>query len=183
MERNKVILVDAHDQALGLMDKMEAHLKGELHRAFSVFIFNDAGELLMQQRALHKYHGAGLWTNTCCSHPQWGEKVLDSAHERLSFEMGLACELQFRFAFIYKAAVENDLMEHEYDHVFFGYSNAMPQPNPDEVVAYRWMSKSAILAEINDFPERFTYWFKAIICKIWMDKPITLTANSAKVAE
>ncbi len=174
MERNKVILVDQHDQALGLMDKLEAHIQGQLHRAFSVFVFNDAGELLIQQRALHKYHGGGLWTNTCCSHPQWGEKVLDSAGERLAFEMGLTCELQFRFGFVYKAAVENDLIEHEYDHVFFGYSNAKPEPNPDEVAAYRWLSKAEVLQEIQDSPAQFTFWFKAIVSQIWDKSPASL---------
>jgi len=122
MERNNVVLVDENDNAIGEMEKLTAHKQGQLHRAFSVFIFNDKGELLLQQRASHKYHGAGLWTNTCCSHPQSGEDVGSSAQERLNYEMGLKCDLKFVDSFIYNEQVENNLIEHELNYVFIGYS-------------------------------------------------------------
>lgn len=161
MDRNKVVLVDANDKALGTMEKLAAHQEGLLHRAFSVFIFNDRGELLLQQRAMHKYHGGGLWTNTCCSHPQWGEEVLSSAIERLQWEMGLTCALQFSHAFIYNAKVENNLIEHEYDHVFIGYTNEDPIINPAEAQDFKWVDPAAISADIRFHPNNYTFWFKA----------------------
>lgn len=163
MERNKVILVDDNDVALGEMEKLEAHKQGHLHRAFSVFIFNDKGKLLLQQRANHKYHGAGLWTNTCCSHPQWDEDVLLSAAERLAYEMGLKCDLEFSHSFIYKIEVENNLIENEYDYVCIGYSDEEPKINKDEVQDYKWMDLNDILADISQNPENYTYWFKVAL--------------------
>ena len=163
MERNKVVLVDENDYALGEMEKLEAHKQGQLHRAFSIFIFNDKGELLLQQRANHKYHGAGLWTNTCCSHPRWQEDVRSSARDRLAFEIGLTCDLVFSHSFVYKTAVENKLIEHEYDHVFIGYSNDEPQVNRDEVQDYKWMSLDGILEDIDQNPHSYTYWFKVAL--------------------
>lgn len=160
MERNKVILVDENDVALGEMGKLEAHKQGHLHRAFSVFIFNDKGELLLQQRANHKYHGAGLWTNTCCSHPQWNEDVRLSAAERLIVEMGMECDLSPSHSFIYKAKVENNLIENEYDYVYIGYSNEEPKINKDEVQDYKWMSLNEVLDDINQNPKKYTSWFK-----------------------
>src|SRR5690606_10801431 len=147
MERNKVILVDVDDNAIGEMEKLLAHQQGELHRAFSVFIFNAKGELLLQQRAKHKYHGGGLWTNTCCSHPQWGEDVDSSALERLNYEMGLKSNLELVYSFIYYTTVENNLTEHELDHVFVGYSDQNPLPNDDEVQDYKWMNPTEILSD------------------------------------
>ena len=117
MDRNKVVLVDEQDHALGEMDKMEAHEKGMLHRAFSIFIFNSERQMLIHQRAQHKYHGGGLWTNACCSHPQWGEEIKASASQRLAYEMGLKCDIDHLFSFMYHTPVENNLIEHEYDHV------------------------------------------------------------------
>lgn len=160
IDRNKVVLVDENDQPLGQMEKLEAHLIGALHRAFSVFIFNDKGSLLLQQRAADKYHGAHLWTNTCCSHPQWGENVLESARERLVYEMGMECELEFSHSFIYRAGVENGLIEHEYDHVFVGYSNEQPRINSEEVQDYQWMNPHQLTEQIALDSDRFTYWFK-----------------------
>jgi len=163
LDRSKVVLVDDKDQAIGVMDKLEAHEKGVLHRAFSVFIFNNKGELLIHQRAQHKYHGAGLWTNACCSHPQWEEDIKESAQERLAYEMGLACDLVYKFSFSYKIPVENNLIEHEYDHVFLGVSNQNPIINTDEVMAYQWIHPSKLQKDIQLNPTKFTFWFKKIL--------------------
>jgi len=160
IDRNKVVLVDQYDQPLGQMEKIAAHEVGALHRAFSVFIFNARGELLLQQRAANKYHGANLWTNTCCSHPQWGENVLESARERLMYEMGFDCELEFSHSFIYRADVENGLIEYEFDHVFVGYSDAQPRIHPEEVQAYQWWSFEQVTQQVEADPDRFTIWFK-----------------------
>lgn len=160
MQRDKVILVDENDLELGTIDKMEAHLKGMLHRAFSVFLFNSKKEMLIHQRAAAKYHGGGLWTNACCSHPQPGEATKAGAIERLYFEMGIKCELQKAFSFIYHAPVENDLIEHEYDHVYLGFTDEVPVPHPDEVQDYRWISTADLKQEIALQPEKFTFWFK-----------------------
>lgn len=160
MERNNVVLVDENDNEIAEMEKLTAHEQGYLHRAFSVFIFNDKGELLLQQRANHKYHGAGLWTNTCCSHPQWEENVNSSAVERLNYEMGLQCDLKWIYSFIYNERVENNLIEHELDYVFIGYSNQNPVLNKDEVRDYKWMSIDEILFDIENNPSHYTVWFK-----------------------
>jgi len=157
-----VILVDKNDQAIGTMDKMEAHAKALLHRAFSVFIFNTAGEILMQQRAKHKYHSGGLWTNTCCSHPFPGEDTLEAANRRLFEEMGLKTELKFVFKFQYKAPFDNELTEHEIDHVFVGETNEVPQIHPDEVADYKYMKMEDIQTDILNHPEQYTVWFRII---------------------
>lgn len=160
MQRNKVLLVDPKNNPLGIMDKMEAHQRGLLHRAFSIFIFNSTGQMLLQQRAAHKYHGANLWTNACCSHPQAGEDVHISALERLSFEMGMQCDIQEVFSLLYHSPVENGLIEHEYDHVFIGFSDQNPVPNPTEVQNYRWADPTLIEQEISEQSERYTVWFR-----------------------
>ena len=160
MERNNVVLVDEKDNALAVMEKLAAHEQGQLHRAFSVFIFNDKGELLLQQRADHKYHGGGLWTNTCCSHPQWEEDVSSAAVERLYYEMGMKSQLKLIYSFIYKERVENNLIEHELDYVFVGYANEKPVINPDEVKAYKWARPDQILAAIKAQPMEYTVWFR-----------------------
>lgn len=166
MDRNSVVVVDRNDFALGTMEKLAAHQQGTLHRAFSVFIFNDKGELLLQQRARDKYHGAGLWTNTCCSHPQWGEDVCSSAKERLHFEMGMKCSLKMIFSFIYNAQVENNLTEHELDYVFIGYSNQNPVYNADEVQDYKWLNIDKILSDIKANPSHYSVWFKHAFPKL-----------------
>lgn len=166
MNRNKVILVDNHDNAIGEMDKTEAHLKGELHRAFSIFIFNSNGKMLIQQRAKPKYHGGGLWTNACCSHPQWGENIKESAIARLHYEMGLQCDIEWHFSFLYKAGVENGLIEHELDHVFIGCTDGTPEPHPEEVMDFKWIWPSDLLNDITNYPDNFTYWFKASVKKV-----------------
>lgn len=156
----EVILVDEHDQPIGTMEKMEAHEKGLLHRAFSVFVFNDHGDMLIHQRAHHKYHSGGLWTNACCSHPRKGETVLEAAHRRLKEEMGFDCELREIFQFTYKAALDNSLTEHELDHVLIGRFNEVPPFNPEEVADYKYISLPSLEKDVKQHPEHYTEWFK-----------------------
>lgn len=158
----KVILVDREDKQIGTMPKLEAHEKAILHRAFSVFIFNEKGELMLQRRALHKYHSPGLWTNTCCSHQRVGETNIEAGKRRLFEEMGFSCELEDTFWFIYKATFDNGLTEHELDHVMVGKYNAEPNINPDEVAAYKWMTLDDLKTDMKDHPEKYTAWFKII---------------------
>lgn len=158
----KVILVSKNDDQLGLMGKMEAHEKGVLHRAFSVFVFNNKGELLLQQRALEKYHSPGLWTNTCCSHQRDGESNIDAGKRRLQEEMGFSCALEEVFWFVYKASFENGLTEHELDHVMVGYYQEDPEINKEEVASFKWMSLEDIKADILNQPGLYTEWFKII---------------------
>lgn len=158
----QVILVNEKDEPIGLMGKMEAHEKGLLHRAFSVFVFNSKQEVLLQQRAACKYHSPNLWTNTCCSHPRAGETNQQAGERRLQEEMGLQVPLREVFSFIYKAPFDNGLTEHEYDHVLIGYSEAQPQINPEEVASWKWLSLEAIKEDILQAPERYTAWFKII---------------------
>lgn len=160
MTEEKVILVNYKDEKQGLMDKMQAHIEGVLHRAFSIFIFNSQGELLLQQRALSKYHTPGLWTNTCCSHPRDGESLEQATKRRLMEEMGMHCELTKIFDFIYKADVGLGLTEHEFDHVFVGKSDDLPVINKKEVESYRYASLEAIRKEMAVDPEQFTVWFR-----------------------
>jgi isopentenyl-diphosphate delta-isomerase len=157
-----VILVDERDNELGLMEKIEAHEKGILHRAFSVFILNHKNQLLLQQRALHKYHSGGLWTNTCCSHPRQGESNLEAAHRRLQEEMGMAAPLKKLLDFVYRAEFDNNMTEHELDHVFVGHSDETPNINPEEVEAYRWMDLEELKKDMAEQPELYTEWFKII---------------------
>ena len=157
-----VVLVDQNDQKLGLMEKQQAHVAGLLHRAFSVFIFNSKGELMIQQRAASKYHSPTLWTNTCCSHPRDNETYEQAAHRRLEEEMGFDCELDYKFNFIYKAHLENDLIEHELDHVFIGTFDDEPKLNPDEVMAYRWVELDDLKKDMEKNPQNYTAWFKII---------------------
>ncbi len=166
-----VVCVDTEDRDLYTMEKLEAHKKGILHRAFSIFVFNQEGKLMLQQRSLQKYHSGGLWTNTCCSHPQPGETVLDSAHKRLAVEMGFDCELEEIFQFIYQTEFEDGLMEHEYDHVIIGHYNDVPIINQEEVNAYQWIAMEELLEDIDAHPERYTVWFRIAIEKVvWHKK-------------
>lgn len=158
-----VILVNEHDEAVGTMEKMEAHQKGLLHRAFSVFVFNEKNEILLQQRAFSKYHSAGLWTNTCCSHPRPGEELLSAANRRLKEEMGIETELKHQSSFIYKTNFDNDLTEHEFDHVFVGIYNQSPVINTEEVNAFKWISLIDLRDWIINKPEDFTSWFKIVM--------------------
>jgi len=158
----KVILVDEQDNQLGLMPKMEAHEKAVLHRAFSVFIFNDKRELMLQQRAAHKYHSPLLWTNTCCSHQRDGESNIEAGKRRLDEEMGFSTDLKEVFSFVYKAPFDNGLTEHELDHVMVGDFNGEPKINPEEVESYKWMTLDAVKNDIEINPDDYTAWFKII---------------------
>ena len=162
MKEEKVILVDREDNPVGTLPKMEAHEKGVLHRAFSVFILNQKGELMLQQRALHKYHSPGLWTNTCFSHQREGEENLQAGTRRLEEEMGFSVPLEELFSFIYKAPFDNGLTEHELDHVMLGYYEGIPEINSDEVNAWKWMSLNEIASDLTVNPESYTVWFKII---------------------
>ena len=155
-----VILVDENDQPIGLMEKQAAHIEPHLHRAFSIFIFNSKGELLLQQRALSKYHSPGLWTNTCCSHPRAGETLEEATSRRLMEEMGMACDMHEVYTFIYKAPVGQGLTEHEFDHVFIGQSDDIPQINREEVESWKYMSLDELSNDIQVHPELYTEWFK-----------------------
>jgi isopentenyl-diphosphate delta-isomerase len=161
----EVILVDRDDNAIGTMEKMEAHEKGLLHRAFSVFIFNSKGQLLLQRRADTKYHSGGLWTNSCCSHPRKGETVQEAAARRVEEELGIEVNSEQLFSFIYKAELDNNLIEHELDHVLIGnYENA-PDPNADEVMEWKYADMDFIQKDIQEQPDLYTAWFKIILEK------------------
>ena len=160
-----VILVDENDQQIGLMEKIEAHEKSLLHRAFSVFIFNEKGELMLQQRAASKYHSPLLWTNTCCSHQRDGETNLVAGRRRLQEEMGFVTDITEVFSFIYKAPFDNGLTEHELDHVMVGKYEASPNVNKEEVEAYKWMQLEDVKKDIEDNPSIYTAWFKIIFEK------------------
>lgn len=170
----QVVLVDTKDNAIGQMEKLEAHKKGALHRAFSVLIFNDKGEMLLQKRAESKYHSGGLWTNACCSHPRPEEDTTQAAKRRLQEEIGLDLTPRFVYKFIYKTDFNNDLIEHELDYVFIGEHNGAPSINTDEVSDWKYMAINDLKKDIIEHPEQYTVWFKIIVENI--DKHLTLTA-------
>lgn len=161
-----VILVDENDNQIGLMEKMEAHRKALLHRAISVFIINSKGEWILQKRALDKYHSKGLWTNTCCTHPLPEESEIESANRRMAEEMGISCSLKRIFSFIYKEKLDDEITEHEYDHVFIGMSDSDPVINTDEVVDWKRISFDDLHADIVSNPDSYTFWFKEIYQKV-----------------
>ena len=160
MNRQEVVLVNDNDEATGVMEKIEAHRKGVLHRAFSVFIFNSRNEMLLQQRADSKYHSAGLWTNACCSHPMPGEDIQAAASRRLKEELGFTTKLTPVFHFTYRADFSNELTEHEYDHVFIGTYNGDIHPDVNEVKNYSYRSMEEIEKSISEHPEAYTEWFR-----------------------
>jgi isopentenyl-diphosphate delta-isomerase len=165
MSSEQVILVNEHDKPIGIMDKLEAHRKGALHRAFSVFIFNQSGQMLLQQRSMSKYHSPGLWTNACCSHPRPEEDTLIAANRRLKEEMGVSTDLKHTGVLLYRTnavsiGFENGLIEHEYDHIFTGRTDAQPEINKDEVESFQWLGMSDIKERLRSNPEQFTHWFK-----------------------
>lgn len=163
-KQNQVILVDKQDQQIGTEEKLKAHQNGaQLHRAFSIFIFNAKGELMLQQRAAHKYHSGGLWANTCCSHQRLGETTLVAAHRRLQEEMGFDTDMKEVFSFVYRAELDQGLTEHEYDHVLIGLYDNEPNVNPEEVGSWRWIAIDDLLADIKNNPEQYTEWFKIIL--------------------
>ncbi|MDO5104727.1 isopentenyl-diphosphate Delta-isomerase [Capnocytophaga sp.] len=167
MEEEKVILVDENDNPIGLMPKMEAHQKGVLHRAFSVFVMNQKGEMMLQRRALHKYHSPGLWTNTCCSHQRENETNIEAGQRRLQEEMGFSVALSDVVSFIYKAPFDNGLTEHELDHILLGYYDGNPIINPDEVADWKWEFPENIKKDIAQNPQHYTEWFKIIFEKFY----------------
>ena len=162
----EVVLVDVNDNVIGYMEKMEAHEKGLLHRAFSVFIFNSNNQLLLQQRAISKYHSGGLWTNTCCSHPRKNETFHNAANRRLFEEMGMACELKEAFNFTYKSFLDKGLIEHEFDWVFVGKSDNLPDINKEEVESYRYIDLNELVKDIDQNPELYTEWLKICINRL-----------------
>jgi isopentenyl-diphosphate delta-isomerase len=167
MEEEKVILVNSNDEPIGLMPKMEAHEKALLHRAFSVFVINGNNELMLQQRALQKYHSPGLWTNTCCSHQRDGEKNIEAGLRRLQEEMGFETPLEYLFNFIYKAPFDNGLTEHELDHVMLGRYEGEPSINSEEVASWKWMDIDLIHADLINNPADYTVWFAIIFDRFY----------------
>ncbi len=155
-----VILVDEYDHEIGVMEKMQAHREAQLHRAFSIFLFNEQEEMLIHRRAMNKYHSGGLWTNACCSHQRLGESNIAAGKRRLQEEMGIACDLKEMFSFIYKAPLDNELTEHELDHVLFGSFSGTPSPNPEEVSDYKFVSLDELLNDVRINPKMYTEWFK-----------------------
>ena len=163
MTDERVILVDERDRELGAAEKLSAHRAGALHRAFSVFIFDGRGRLLLQRRARGKYHSGGLWSNTACGHPRPGEATDAAARRRLREEMGLDCELRPAFEFVYRAELGGGLVEHEYDHVFAGASEEEPAPDPSEVEDWRWVSMEELRRGLREEPHRYSYWLKLAV--------------------
>lgn len=161
-----IIAVDEFDKEIGSIEKMEAHYKGILHRAFSILVFNSNNQLLLQKRNTKKYHSPGLWTNTCCSHPKYGEELQDAVIRRIKEEMGFTCKLEEIFSFIYKVEFEENLFENEYDHVFVGKYDGEVIPNKDEVDDFKWVDINYIREDIKVNPELYTYWFKSLINRL-----------------
>jgi isopentenyl-diphosphate delta-isomerase len=178
MDKTKVILVDENDIQTGVTGKMEAHEKALLHRAVSVFIINSKGEWILQRRAFDKYHSNGLWTNTCCTHPHPGESVFDAAKRRLREEMGISCNVTWLFSFIYKEKLDNELTEHEFDHVFLGITDSEPVINISEVEEWEKISYPDLHNDIIKNPERYTYWFREIYERV--NKHINKIQNDSK---
>lgn len=165
----QVILVDEKDNEIGLGEKMEVHRHGKLHRAFSVFVFNSKGQMMLQKRAITKYHGGGLWSNTCCSHPRKGEAPLEAAKRRLQEEMGFTCDLTKLYSFIYKTDVDNGLIEHELDHVFVGKFDGAPRLNSEEVGEWRWVGLEELKKDMGKNPGNYTFWFKKVMETVGFD--------------
>lgn len=157
-----VVLVNEKDEEIGVMEKIEAHEKALLHRAFSVFVFNQEGAMMIQKRALGKYHSPGLWTNTCCSHQRQGEENTAAGKRRLQEEMGFQTELKEVNSFIYKSPYDNGLTEHEYDYLLVGHYDGAPQPNPDEVADWKWVKPEDVKQDLEKNPEQYTSWFYII---------------------
>ena len=163
METEQLILVDAQDREVGVKEKLQTHIEGVLHRAFSVFVFDAEKRLLLQKRARTKYHSGGLWSNTACGHPRPGETTLAAARRRLREEMGFDCELSRAFGFLYRAEFDNRLVEHEYDHVFVGRFDGVPAPDASEVEAWRWLSVRQLRRDLNERPDEYSYWIGVVV--------------------
>lgn len=166
MSEEEIVLVDARDNALGTMPKLQAHIEGRLHRAVSVFVFDREGRMLLQRRATGKYHSGGLWSNASCTHPRPGETPHGAAVRRLEEEMGLTMPLDHSFAFVYRAELDDGLIEHELDHVFIGVSDIDPRPNSTEVMDWRWIAVDRLDDELREMPDRFTAWFRLAVPQI-----------------
>lgn len=162
----EVVLVDESDKVIGTTEKLAAHKNGQLHRAFSIFIFNSNGEMLLQRRALDKYHSGGLWTNACCSHPKPNEESIDAAKRRLNEELNMSTTLTFLFSFLYKADFDNGLIEHELDHVFVGTSDTPPELNLEEAMDFKYIPVAELMSDIKINPDQYTFWFKEIVEKV-----------------
>jgi isopentenyl-diphosphate delta-isomerase len=158
-----IAIVNPNDKIIGYSDKLDVHLQGIMHRAFSIFVFNNKGELMLQRRALEKYHSPGLWTNTCCSHLPMDMKMEDAVHIRLKEEMGFDTDLQYVTKFHYNIKFENGLTENEIDHIFIGFYNDNPKPNSEEVVDYKWITLNDLIVSIEEDPNNYTYWLKHIV--------------------
>jgi isopentenyl-diphosphate Delta-isomerase len=156
-------IVNSQDEIIGHGEKLEVHRLGQLHRAFSILVFNKKRQMLIHQRALHKYHSGGLWTNACCGHPNEGEEMQAAVNRRLVEEMGFGCELEYAFKFQYKADFDNGLTENEIDHVYVGEYDGDFTVNPDEVADYKWVDMEDVLYDISIRPEKYTVWFKEIM--------------------
>src|SRR5689334_6522541 len=178
--RQEVVLVNEADETLGTMEKLEAHERGVLHRALSVIITRTDGRLLLQRRALRKYHSGGLWTNATCTHPGLGETPLAAAHQRLWDEMGLPCVLTPAFAFVYRADVGHGLQEHEFDHVFLGVTDREPRPNAEEVDDWRWMDLASVREQARREPHVFTPWFPLLLAELDARDPHPLEAIASR---
>ncbi len=163
---DQVILVDGDDRETGVGDKMAVHREGALHRAFSVFVFDSQGLMLLQRRAEAKYHSGGLWSNACCSHPRPGESTLAAAHRRLQEEMGFDCPLEEAFSFTYRVRLDNDLFEHEFDHVLVGTFDGEPVPNSEEVAGWRWVDVEELERDVRENPKRYTHWFRIVLSRV-----------------
>jgi len=163
-----ILTVDEKDNVIGKGEKIKVHREGKLHRAFSIFVFNSKGKLLLQKRAKSKYHSGGLWTNTCCSHQRDGETLEKAVHRRLKEEMGFDCELKEVFTFTYRVKFDDGLSENEYDHVFFGKFDGKPDPNPDEVDDWKWVSLEELRKDIQKNPDDYTYWLKVSIDRVML---------------
>jgi len=159
----QVVLVNDHDEVTGVMEKMEAHRTGSLHRAFSVLLFNSRGEMLLQKRAQTKYHSSGLWTNTCCSHPRPGETLEEAARRKLRQEMGIEANPRFAFKFQYKAPLDNQLIEYEIDHVFIGQFDGEPVLNEHEAEDWKFVDLHSLKQQVHTDPQQFTPWFRLIL--------------------
>ncbi len=159
-----IVLVDEKDQIVGSCEKLYTHKKGYLHRAFSVFVFNDQGKMMIQQRAEHKYHSGGLWTNACCSHQIAGTELIEDVHARLQYEIGIQVDnLKEQFIYSYRADLDHDLIENEVDHIFTANYNGPISLNPEEAMDYQWVDVDQLLIDIKNNPQNYTYWFKGCV--------------------
>lgn len=165
----KVVLVNDRDEPIGIEGKTIAHIHGALHRAFSVFVLDGSGQLLLQRRALTKYHSRGLWSNTCCGHPRPGETIEEASIRRLREEMGFVSELSKLFDFIYHVSLEDGLIEHEYDHVLVGWYEGTPQPDPIEVADWRWVEMPTLSMDLKNHPDNYTYWLRISFDRFFQD--------------